>query len=80
MFNRGGEPWFTDLSLKTKTKKTRICLLLGETGTEKSNTAPIFWPMHALDCITHDYLLSKPVDSFDLLADYCASLGLSVNK
>ena len=36
MFNRGGEPWLYDL-FQDKTKNSHF-LLLGETGTGKSNT------------------------------------------
>jgi conjugative transfer ATPase len=76
-FNRGGEPWFYDF-MQDKTKNAHF-LLLGESGTGKSN----------LLCFIIMYLLARHfprifiIDvggSFDLLGEYCASLGLKVNK
>jgi conjugative transfer ATPase len=76
-FNRGGEPWFYDF-MQDKTKNSHF-LLLGESGTGKSN----------LLCFIIMYLIAKYfprmfiIDvggSFDLLGDYCKSLGLKVNK
>jgi conjugative transfer ATPase len=77
MFNRGGEPWFYDV-FKDKTKNSHF-LLLGETGTGKSNTLN-FLAMHALALYNPRLFIIEAGGSFDLLADYCASLGLSVNK
>lgn len=76
-FNRGGEPWFYDF-MQDKTKNAHF-LLLGDSGTGKSN----------LLCFIIMYLLAKYfprmfiIDvggSFDLLGEYCKSLGLKVNK
>jgi conjugative transfer ATPase len=76
-FNRGGEPWFYDF-MQDKTKNAHF-LLLGESGTGKSN----------LLCFIITYLLARYfprmfiIDvggSFDLLGEYCKSLGLKVNK
>ncbi len=76
-FNRGGEPWFYDF-MKDKTKNSHF-LLIGESGTGKSN----------LLCFIITYLLAKYLPrmfiidvggSFDLLGEYCKSLGLTVNK
>jgi len=76
-FNRGGEPWTYD-AMADKTKNAHM-LVLGETGTGKSNLLNYL--------IAHDLALYNPrffiIDaggSFDLLGDYCASLGLTVNK
>ena len=77
MFNRGGEPWLYDL-FKDKTKNSHF-LLLGETGTGKSNTLN-FLAMHTLALYKPRLFIIEAGGSFDLLADYCTSLGLSVNK
>jgi conjugative transfer ATPase len=77
MFNRGGEPWLYDL-FQDKTKNAHF-LLLGETGTGKSNTLN-FLVMHALALYKPRFFIIEAGGSFDLLADYCANLGLSVNK
>ena len=72
MFNRGGEPWFYDL-FKDKTKNSHF-LLLGETGTGKSNTLN-FLAMHMLALYKPRFFIIEAGGSFDLLADYCASAG-----
>ena len=77
MFNRGGEPWLYDL-FQDKTKNSHF-LLLGETGTGKSNTLN-FLIMHMLALYKPRFFIIEAGGSFDLLADYCASLGLTVNK
>lgn len=77
MFNRGGEPWLYDL-FQDKTKNAHF-LLLGETGTGKSNTLN-FLAMHTLALYKPQFFIIEAGGSFDLLADYCAHLGLSVNK
>ncbi len=77
MFNRGGEPWFYDL-LQDRTKNAHF-LLLGETGTGKSNTLN-FLILHHLALYNPRFFILDAGGSFDLLADYCHSLGLSVNK
>ncbi len=77
MFNRGGEPWFYDI-IADRTKNAHF-LLLGETGTGKSNTLN-FLLMHTLALYNPRLFIIDAGGSFDLLADYCNSLGLSVNK
>ncbi len=77
MFNRGGEPWFYDL-FQDKTKNSHF-LLLGETGTGKCNLLN-FLTMHTLALYKPRFFIIEAGGSFNLLADYCASLGLSVNK
>ena len=76
-FNRGGEPWFHDI-IKDKTKNAHF-LLLGETGTGKSNLLN-FLLMHQLALYNPRLFIIEAGGSFDLLADYCAHLGLKVNK
>lgn len=77
MWNRGGEPWLYDI-FKDRSKNAHL-LLLGETGTGKSNTLN-FLIMQALALYNPRFFIIDAGGSFDLLADYCASLGLSVNK
>jgi conjugative transfer ATPase len=77
LFNRGGEPWLYDL-FQDKTKNSHF-LLLGETGTGKSNTLN-YLIMHTLALYKPRFFIIEAGGSFDLLADYCASLGLTVNK
>jgi conjugative transfer ATPase len=76
-FNRGGEPWYYDI-LKDKTKNAHF-LLLGETGTGKSNLLN-FLAMHMLALYKPRLFIIEAGGSFDLLADYCASFGLTINK
>lgn len=76
-FNRGGEPWFHDI-IKDKTKNAHF-LLLGETGTGKSNLLN-FLLAHHLALYNPRLFIIEAGGSFDLFADYCASLGLTVNK
>lgn len=76
-FNRGGEPWFYDL-FQDKTKNAHF-LLLGETGTGKSNLLN-FLAMHMLALYNPRFFIIEAGGSFDLFADYCAHLGLTVNK
>jgi len=77
MFNRGGEPWFYDL-MADKTKNAHF-LLLGETGTGKSNLLN-YLVMQDLALYNSRFFIIDAGGSFDLLGDYCKSLGLSVNK
>lgn len=77
MWNRGGEPWLYDI-IKDRTKNAHF-LLLGETGTGKSNTLN-FLIMQALALYNPRLFIIDAGGSFDLLADYCASLGLTINK
>ncbi|HVY53949.1 MAG TPA: conjugative transfer ATPase, partial [Gammaproteobacteria bacterium] len=77
MFNRGGEPWFYDI-IADRTKNAHF-LLLGETGTGKSNTLN-FLIMHNLALYNPRFFIIDAGGSFDLLADYCQSLGLQVHK
>lgn len=77
MFNRGGEPWFYDI-IADRTKNAHF-LLLGETGTGKSNTLN-FLLMHTLTLYNPRLFIIDAGGSFDLLADYCQTLGLSINK
>lgn len=76
MFNRGGEPWLYDL-FQDKSKNAHF-LLLGETGTGKSN-ALNFLAMHVLALYNPRLFIIEAGGSFDLFAHYCQSLGLSVN-
>jgi conjugative transfer ATPase len=77
MFNRGGEPWFYDL-MADKTKNAHF-LLLGETGTGKSNLLN-FLIMQDLALYNSRFFIIDAGGSFDLLGDYCSSLGLTVKK
>ncbi len=76
-FNRGGEPWFYDF-MKDKSKNAHF-LLLGESGTGKSNLL-CFIMMYLLSFYFPKLFIIDVGGSFDLLGDYCKSLGLSVNK
>ncbi len=76
-FNRGGEPWFHDIILD-RTKNSHF-LLLGETGTGKSNLLN-FLLMHHLALYNPRLFIIEAGGSFDLFGDYCAALGLTVNK
>ena len=77
LFNRGGEPWFYDLMVD-KTKNAHF-LLLGETGTGKSNLLN-FLVMQDLALYNSRFFIIDAGGSFDLLGDYCKSLGLTVKK
>lgn len=77
LFNRGGEPLLYDV-FKDRTKNAHL-LLLGETGTGKSNLLN-FLAMQMLTLYNPRLFFIEAGGSFDLLADYCASLGLSINK
>jgi len=76
-FNRGGEPWFHDI-IKDKTKNAHF-LLLGETGTGKSNLL-CFLLAHHLALYNPRLFIIEAGGSFDLFADYCKKLGLTINK
>ena len=76
-FNRGGEPWFYDI-YKDKTKNGHF-LLLGETGTGKSNLLN-FMLMGELALYNPRLFIIEAGGSFDIFGDYCQSLGLTVNK
>lgn len=76
-FNRGGEPWFYDLMVD-KSKNAHM-LLLGETGTGKSNLLN-FMIAHDIALTNSRFFIIDAGGSFDLLGDYCQSLGLTVNK
>jgi conjugative transfer ATPase len=76
-FNRGGEPWMYDLMVD-KTKNAHF-LLLGETGTGKSNLLN-YLIAHDLALYQSRFFIIDAGGSFNLLGDYCESLGLSVNK
>jgi conjugative transfer ATPase len=76
-FNRGGEPLFYDF-LQDKTKNGHF-LLLGESGTGKSNLL-CFIIMSLLARYNPRMFIIDVGGSFDLLGDYCKSLGLKVNK
>jgi conjugative transfer ATPase len=77
MFNRGGEPFLYDI-FKDRTKNAHL-LLLGETGTGKSNLLN-FLAMQLLTLYNPRLFFIEAGGSFDLLANYCASLGLTVNR
>jgi conjugative transfer ATPase len=77
MFNRGGEPWFYDFMVD-KTKNAHF-LLLGETGTGKSNLLN-YLIMQDLALYNSRFFLVEAGGSFDLLGDYCKAHGLTVNK
>lgn len=76
-FNRGGEPWMYDLMVD-KTKNAHF-LLLGETGTGKSNLLN-YLIAHDLALYHSRFFIIDAGGSFNLLGDYCKSLGLTVNK
>jgi conjugative transfer ATPase len=76
-FNRGGEPWFHDI-VKDKTRNAHF-LLLGETGTGKSNLLN-FLLAHHLALYNPRLFILEAGGSFNLFGDYCESLGLTVNK
>lgn len=76
-FNRGGEPWTYD-AMVDKSKNAHM-LVLGETGTGKSNLLN-FLIAHDLALYQSRFFIIDAGGSFDLLGDYCASLGLKVNK
>ena len=77
MFNRGGEPWYYDL-FKDKTKNSHF-LLLGETGTGKSNLLA-FLITHCLALYNPRIFIIEVGGSFNLLGDYLKQYGLTVNK
>ncbi len=76
-FNRGGAPWMMDV-MKDKSKNAHL-LVLGETGTGKSNLLN-FMIAHDLALYNPKFFIIDAGGSFDLLGDYCESLGLTVNK
>jgi conjugative transfer ATPase len=76
-FNRGGEPSFYDI-LADKTKNGHF-LLLGETGTGKSNLLN-YLIIQTLALYNSRFFIVEAGGSFDLLGDYCKMYGLSVNK
>jgi conjugative transfer ATPase len=76
-FNRGGEPWYYDI-LKDRTKNPHA-FILGDTGTGKSALCN-FLIMQALAIHNPRVFIIEAGGSFDLLADYCKTLGLSINK
>lgn len=77
MFNRGGEPWYYDFMVD-KTKNAHF-LLLGESGTGKSNLLN-YLIMQDLALYQSRFFIIDAGGSFDLLGSYCESLGLTVNK
>ena len=77
MFNRGGEPWFYDL-MADKTKNAHF-LLLGETGTGKSNLLN-FLIVGTLALYNPRFFIVEAGGSFDLLGDYCKAHGLTINR
>lgn len=77
LFNRGGEPWFYDI-MADKTKNAH-CLVLGETGTGKSNLLNAMI-IQDLALYQSRFFIIDAGGSFDLLGEYCKSLGLTVNK
>lgn len=76
-FNRGGEPLYYDF-MQDKTKNAHF-LLLGESGTGKSNLL-CFIIMYLLARYFPRMFIIDVGGSFDLLGEYCQSLGLKVNK
>ncbi len=76
-FNRGGEPWFYDI-YNDKTKNAHA-LILGETGTGKSNLL-VFLLMQLLAVYQPYLFIVEAGGTFDLFADYCKSFGLKVNR
>ncbi|OBW98226.1 conjugative transfer ATPase [Gallibacterium anatis] len=78
-FNRGGAPLdFDPLSKKDRTKNAHL-LMLGPTGAGKSAT--LNGKIAQLMAVYRPRLfIIEAGNSFGLMADYAASLGLSVNK
>jgi conjugative transfer ATPase len=76
MFNRGGEPWFYDL-YADRTKNAHF-ILMGETGTGKSNLL-CYMIMHEIALYNTRFFVCEAGGSFDILAAYCRAKGLSVN-
>jgi conjugative transfer ATPase len=77
MFNRGGEPLFYDI-MADRTKNAHL-LLLGETGTGKSNLLNSLI-IQTLALYNSRFFIAEAGGSFDLLGDYCKMYGLTVNK
>jgi len=75
-FNRGGEPWFYEF-YKDRSKNAHM-LLLGETGTGKSNLL-VFLMCYLLAMYRPKLFIIEAGGSFDLFGEYCKSLGLTVN-
>ncbi len=78
-FNRGGAPLtFDPLNLRDR-KKNGHMLLLGPTGAGKSASL-VSMLAQLLGIARPRIFVIEAGNSFGLLADYCASRGLSVNK
>lgn len=78
-FNRGGAPLTFDLMNKLDRTQNAHLLLFGPTGSGKSAT--LCSALSQLMAVHRSRLfLLEAGNSFGLFADYCESLGLSVNK
>lgn len=77
LFNRGGEPWVYDV-MRDKTKNAHL-LLLGETGTGKSNFLS-YQATADLALYNSILFIHEAGGSFDLWLDYCRSHGLSCHQ
>jgi type IV secretory pathway VirB4 component len=77
MFNRGGESWTYD-RIRDRTKNGHL-LMLGETGTGKSNLLN-FMISYDLALYNSRFFIIEAGGSFDNLITYYKSFGISVNK
>ncbi|MDH2436668.1 conjugative transfer ATPase [Pokkaliibacter sp. MBI-7] len=78
-FNRGGGPLTFDMLSTADRAKNAHMLLLGPTGAGKSATL-VAMLTQVLAIHRPRVFLIEAGNSFGLFADYCQSLGLSVNK